>query len=418
VFRPFLLFALLISGAFGQALDQARQAFKAGNYARAAELFENANAATPDCETTFYAGLARYRLNQFDAALIAFKSAVECDPKLIEAYLALGEAYIHLRNETEALRAYTQALNVAPRNTAALRGAAAIYLRNDNNEKAAALLETLAAIEPKDAQARVDLAAACAATGKRDKAEAEFKAALGLSADNASALTGLGNLYQKEGGVDRAVPLLLRAVKVAPNAFEPRFVLGSIYNRQGRFAEARTELEAALRLGGAQSAEVYYQLARAYGSLGLTDERRTMLARFSELTDKSRADSENQRTVKRLLAEATSLIDSGDLRTAVERIEAARALQPANSRILFRLAGLYYDLKKYDSARACAQKAIQLAPSEWVYHFLLGLTEADSGHLPESLHSLEIAARLNPSGSDIQSALEKVRHAMAVSPEH
>jgi hypothetical protein len=53
--------------------------------------------------TSFYLGLARYRLKQPDAALIAFQSAVQCDPKLVPVPLALAEAYDARRNQTEAL---------------------------------------------------------------------------------------------------------------------------------------------------------------------------------------------------------------------------------------------------------------------------------------------------------------------------
>ncbi len=411
-----LLLASLTSPAWTQALESARRAFDAGDYESAAQLFERANASAPRCDTGFYIGLARYRLQQLDAALIAFKAAVQCDPKLLPAHLALAETYRVMRNDAEALRAYTEALSVEPRNVSALRGAADIYLRNENNEKAVPLLETLVSLNSNDRQARVDLGAAYAATGTRDRAEEQFRKALRLKADDPSALTGLGNLYERQGEGDKAVPLLLQAIRIAPDSYEPRFVLGSAYNRLGRFSEARGELEAALRLGGGHSPEIYYQLARAYGNLGMDEERNTMLAKFSELTAKAKAETENQRTVARLLGEAESLIGAADLQGAVEKLQAARSVQPADDHLLFRLAGLYYDLKDYKSAHIYVQQAIQIAPAKWVYHFLLGLTDLDSGRLSEARDSLEIAARLNPFGAEVKDALARVRHAQAGKP--
>ena len=100
-----LTLALSASLAWGQALDQAKRAFDKGDYATAARLFEQAHQASPNCEILFFLGLARYRLKQSDPALIAFRSAVECDPKLVPAHLALAEAYAERRNDAEALSA-------------------------------------------------------------------------------------------------------------------------------------------------------------------------------------------------------------------------------------------------------------------------------------------------------------------------
>src|SRR6266849_2725159 len=88
-----LTLALAASLAWCQALDQAKRAFDKGDYADAARLFEQAHQESPNCEVLFFLGLTRYRLKQPDAALIAFRSAVECDPKLLPAHLALAEAY-------------------------------------------------------------------------------------------------------------------------------------------------------------------------------------------------------------------------------------------------------------------------------------------------------------------------------------
>src|SRR2546429_8801521 len=85
----------------------------------------------PGTATSFlYLGLARYRLKQVDAALIAFQEAVQCDRRLFTAHLALGKAYAGKGNDAEAIAAYERALSLEPRNREALRGAALIYARD------------------------------------------------------------------------------------------------------------------------------------------------------------------------------------------------------------------------------------------------------------------------------------------------
>ncbi len=398
---------LLAAVAWSEVLEDAKRAFDAGNYELAAGLFEKAHQESPRCDVIFFLGLARYRLKQVDAALISFQAAGKCDPKLMEAQIALGEAYAQRGNDPEAVAAFQRALQIHPDDSSALRGVASVYLRMQDNEKAAAVLEKLIKADPADPQAHADLGAAWVATGERERAESEFQVALRLKPDLGSALLGLGNLYLKNGDEDRAIPLLQKAVKIAPGAYEPRFVLGSAYNRRDRFDEARTELEAAVRLGGEES-EVYYHLARAYGGLGLQEERRKALARYTELTKKSKDAVNAQRAAMNLMEQAQVKVDAADLSSALRLMEEARELRPSDEVVLFRLASLHYDLKHYDRARTYAQQAISLAPTQWLYHYLLGRIEGSAGRWREARTSLEAAIRMNPSATEAQSALAEI----------
>jgi Flp pilus assembly protein TadD len=57
---------------------------------------------------------------------------------------------------------------------------------------------------------------------------------------------------------------------------------------------------------------------------------------------------------------------------------------------------------------AAHKQTLALAASEWLYHYLLGLSSRRSGRLEEARQSLEIAVRLNPSGADVHNALGEV----------
>src|SRR5215831_12052979 len=114
--RRVLTGVLLASMASGQAIEQGKRAFDAGNYAEAARLFEEAHQSSPQCDILFFLGMARYRLRQADAALISFQSAVQCDPKLLPAHLAMAEAYAERGNRDEALAAFARVLAIDPNN--------------------------------------------------------------------------------------------------------------------------------------------------------------------------------------------------------------------------------------------------------------------------------------------------------------
>jgi tetratricopeptide (TPR) repeat protein len=363
---------------------------------------------TPDCGKSFALGLEEYQRKDLNKALIAFRAAAQCDPKMAQAYLAIADIYAERGNEGEALAALLQALQIEPDNVLALRAASELYLRNDQHLKALPLLETLAKATPNSADVHADLAAVYATKGDHKAAEAEFRRALDLNPDHFPALASLGNLLSRSGDDAAAVPLLRKAVKLQPQSYEGHFLLGSALNRLEKFEEARTELEQAAKLGGGNDQRVFYQLARAWGGLGKAPERRAALARFSELTKKQNDDAELQRKAAAWIDAARELLQKGDLKTAAERLELAREAKPGDAAVLFRLAGLNFDLRRYDAAREYVQAAISIAPATWLYHYLLGLIEQSVNRLADARASLETAANLQSTEAPVFNALGEV----------
>jgi superkiller protein 3 len=364
--------------------------------------------AAPDCGKHFANGLEEYHRKDLSQALIAFRAAVQCDPKLVQAHLAIANIYAERGNNGEALAALLQALQIEPKNELALRAASNLYLLNGLHVKALPLLETLVTVTPKAADAHADLAAVYAASGNRQGAETEFRRALELQSDYFPALAGLGNLLARAGEDATAMPLLRKAVQIQPRAYEGHFLLGSALNRLGKFEEARTELELASKLGGENEPQVFYQLARAWGGLGKAPERKAALARFSELTKKEKDDVELQRKATAWIDEARELLQAGDLKNAAARLELAREVKPGDATLLFRLAGLNFDMERYDAAREYAQAAISISPATWLYHYLLGLVERNTNHLTDARASLETAAKLQTTEAPVFNALGEV----------
>lgn len=388
-------------------LQDPQAAFNRGEYATAIRLFQAAQQRKPECANVLYIGLARYRLRQNAEALISFRAAVQCDPKLVAAHLALGEAFAEGGNDREALAAYLRVIELEPKNSVALRAASNLYLKNDLHDKARALLERDIAIKP-TAGAHADLGAVYAASGDRVAAEGQFRHALTIDSHYFPALAGLGNLMARAGDSAAALPMLRRAVSVRPKAFEAHFLLGSALNRLDQFAEARMELEAAAMLGGAREPQVYYQLARAWGGLGNALERKAALAKFAVLTKQEKEVVERQKRAAALIDEARSLLQAGELEQAALRLEQARELRPGDSSLLFRLAGLNFDLQRWGVAREYAQAAISISPATWLYHYLLGLIEKSSDRLSEAQASLETASKLDTTQAPVFNALGEV----------
>lgn len=363
---------------------------------------------SPACGKSFATGMEEYRRQDFTKALIAFRAASQCDPGLVQAHLVIANIYAERGNDGEAVAALLQALQIDPANLLALRAASNLYLKAGLHMKALPLLETLVRTDPKAADAHADLASVYAASGNREGAEKSFRRALELQPDYFPALAGLGNLLARAGEDATALPLLRQASKLQPAAWEGHFLLGSALNRLGQFAEAQAELEQAGKLGGKAEPQVFYQLARSWGGLGNSAERKQALATFSALTKQEKESEERRRQAAAWVDEARKLVQAGQLEEAVRLLELAREASPGDATLLFRLAGLNFDLHRLDAAREYAQAAISISPATWLYHYLLGLVEREAKHLSDALASLETAASLQSTEGPVFNALGEV----------
>src|SRR5262245_12226966 len=113
-----LAVASLALVTWSQALEEGKRAFDVQDYRAAERLFEKAYEQSPACEILVYLGMARYRQEQINSALIAFQQAVRCDPAMVLGHVALGEAYATKGNDTEAIAAYENALKLDSGNIA------------------------------------------------------------------------------------------------------------------------------------------------------------------------------------------------------------------------------------------------------------------------------------------------------------
>ena len=340
-------------------------------------------------------GLDHYRNKQLDAAIIDFSSAAACNPRFVEAHIALGDALMVKGDDRRALEAYQAALKLRPDDEDALRPAASLCLRHESNNQAVPLLETLVRLHPADLKVKTDLGIAYAATGQFLKAEQQLDKAHEMAPSDPAVTVALAALDLKTGKAAAAIPLLRSAVRLVPNGYKPHFLLGSAYNRVGEYQSAVEELKSAATLEPTSS-EAQYQLAQAYERLGLQEERQQAMARFTALKEQSKENPDVRAGGPSPLLHAEASAKAGKFDEAIEYAQKALSLEPQNDRIIFLLASLYYDAGQLELARQNLDEALTKAPSEWTYHYLRGLIDERSGQWVEAGESVKTALRLNP----------------------
>lgn len=153
-----------------------------------------AQAEPTSAKAQFDLGNALYQQGQLDAAVEAYKTAIELDPKYTAAYANLGVTYYQMQQFDLAARQYEKALELNPNDGDVAYNLGALYLQ-----------QSLSAAEQPDAQL-----------------------------------------------LNQAVTQLEQARQISPDLAEPYFTLGVAYLALNQPAQARESFEKFLSLGAGQ----------------------------------------------------------------------------------------------------------------------------------------------------------------------
>ncbi|MBI2197370.1 MAG: tetratricopeptide repeat protein, partial [Candidatus Rokubacteria bacterium] len=224
----------------------------------------------------------RLLLKQGDEAVKVAERIVKAQKEAPDAYVFLGGIQERAGRSQDAARSYQKAMEKQANHLGAALSLAALHDREKRPQAAAKLLREAADSHPQEALPLVHLALLKDREGDKAAAVAAYRAALLRDDRNALALNNLADalgkdpktrdealglaerayqtaprsamiadtlgwiLYQK-GTLDRAEQLIAQAASALPGNPEIRYHLGAVYAKRGKKAEARRELEQALK---------------------------------------------------------------------------------------------------------------------------------------------------------------------------
>ena len=178
-------------------------------------------------------GLVQLDMEQVEEAISSFKQAAAIDPTSAAAWGNLGKAYATRNDYAAAATAYEEALKRAPKNRTTRLRLAAAYRKTGRVAEAIAGYEALTKDEPRYASAWYNLGIALAAAQRPDEAQKAYETALTLEPEHRASKKNLGFLFAKAGSLDKAVPLLTAAIDAEPTDAESRVMLAQVLLSQG-----------------------------------------------------------------------------------------------------------------------------------------------------------------------------------------
>ena len=166
---------------------------------------------------------------QPEAAVAAYRKAIEQRKDYDEAWNNLGLVQLDMEQVEEAISSFKQAAAIDATSAAAWGNLGKAYAARNDYAAAATAYEEALKRAPKNRTTRLRLAAA----QRPDEAQKAYETALTLEPEHRASKKNLGFLFAKAGSLDKAVPLLTAAIDAEPTDAESRVMLAQVLLSQG-----------------------------------------------------------------------------------------------------------------------------------------------------------------------------------------
>jgi tetratricopeptide (TPR) repeat protein len=304
---------------------RAAAAFRAGDYAAAADLFARADRAAPGTtdaliwqakslihlqnfsssegalrryivlhadsdEALYLLGFVLHRESKASESLEIYTKAAALKTPTGEDLKIVGLDYVLLNDYANAIKWLEKAVELDPKNKDSWYYLGrAYYSRSLLPESRRAFL-TVLDLDPRDARAENNLGLILESEAKPNEALEAYRKAMEWQAGSAhrseQPYLNLGNLLLELDRAGEAIAPLEKAVELAANNASCHLKLGTAYLRANRLPEAQRESEIAERLEP-ENATIHYQLARIYKQTHQMEKAKIEFQRTEELQSRA-----------------------------------------------------------------------------------------------------------------------------------
>ena len=305
-------------------------------------------------------------------------------------------------------------------------------LKQDNYDGAVREFRAALNLDPKLVlRARFPLAVALFEMHKSDEARQELETVRREVGDHPNILYYLGRLDLDEQKFAGAIRNLTKAAAEPPFP-DTAYYLGFAYFKQGDLTAAEKWLQEAGRLNP-QDSRIPYQLSVVYRKQGRQEDATTAAALSSELRRRNENDSalkgecaekldkggrEEARAVceqlydpdnaEKLTALGTIYGQHGDPEDALKPLRRAAELAPQSPQMQYNLALDYYQLNRFEEARAPLANALKRWPDLFQLNALYGAVLLKLGEEVQGYEALRHAYQLNPQDSSTAEPLYNI----------
>ena len=389
-----------------QALQQGVAAHNAGNLQEAERAYQailQSQPKHPDANHNL--GLIAISMNQIEAALPLFKTALNINPNIEQFWVSYIDALVkakHLKDAKQAIKKakkkgfdatklqalFSQSKVNADTKVPSQQQLRSLleYYQTGQYGDAEKLAKSITQQFPKHQFAWKVVGAIFGQSGRTLEAENANRTSVALSPQDAEAYSNLGNTLKELGRLDEAEASYTQAIALKPNYAQAHSNLGNILKELGRLDEAEASYTQALALKP-DFAEAHYNFGITLKELGKLEEAEVSYTQAIALKP-DYAEAHNN--LGNLLQEL------GRLDEAEASYTQAIALKPDYAEAHNNLGITLKELGRLDEALASHTQAIVLKPDYAEAHSNLGVTIKELGRLNEAEVSYAQAIALKP----------------------
>ena len=338
-----------------QVYDRAVQLERDGNYPAALSLLWEAGGLAPrDADIQNRLGEALERIGALDAAVAAYRTALQEKPQFRKASNNLILALVKVGKGEEAVERARALVSDDPKDPDRYFTLGLAQSEQNIDEAMASFRRTLE-LAPGHVLARYNLALALNRSDRASEAADELKRALAIDPQPQIHYM-LGVVYWHQADFDRAVTELNAAISKQPDYADAYYALGSVLKARKDWKGAAAALRRAIAIH--PEAATHYTLAQVLQQSGDEAGARAEFVASEQL--RQRTEQDQQASV--LTAVGTRKLDAGDLAGALDVFRRAVAASDRYAPAYYQMGRALQGLGRDREAREAFARASALNP--------------------------------------------------------
>ncbi len=270
---------------------------------------------------------------------------------LLSAFMAC--TWIQTQYWSDSITLFEHALDVTENNTAAHTNLGVVLQEQGRSAEAVYHFSEVLRIKPQSPKNHNNLGTALEDIGRTAEAIRHYSMALDLNPELVDVHNNIGVSLERLGSVSEAVRHYSEAIRLDPGYTEARNNLGVTLFRNGSADKAAAHFQQVLQIKP-DDAKAYNNLGVAVHAKGRIDEA---LANFQQALRIKPDYADARNNFDKVLAEKEKAVTK-----AIEKIQEAVELDPANPVLYFNMGNLYRKIKETGKAAEQYKKALSIHP--------------------------------------------------------
>ena len=291
----------------------------------------------------------------YNSAVIAYKNAIDLEPKNDTAYFELAETYILLKKIETGIRYYEETVKVNPDNLMARLRLTQIYLKTDRLFDARMQVSHVLSKAPDNISAYHLLSSIQIRERDLTAAIETLKKSLEYNDGVEKTHLSLAKLYLKTGQIDKAEDAFKKAVSIAPSFRDAYMGLVNLYNAQRKW-KASEDLFHQILEKADEKAMIYRDAAIFYENHGRIKNAENY---FVKAEDEATGPKKAEMSVERL----KFYTRHGEKASALETIDAILSMERLPPAVLTDCAAIYLQYKLISEAEALITRVLKRFPN-------------------------------------------------------